>query len=347
MKHNILLSVVIPTRNRSTSLSALLDSLFLQAAGSLKWEILVIDNASTDDTRNAVQEKITHAPIPIRYIYEEQPGLHHGRHRGTHEAEGEIVSFLDDDTVLDPQWISGVELIQTQKADAVVSRILPKWEEPPPGWLTELITDDKFSYLTLLDLGDEPRQIEPVFVWGASFFIRRSLVYELGGFHPDGMPSDRLRYRGDGELGFFREFQQQGYRAWYDPRSVAYHTVSRKRMTLDYLCQRSYNEGISDSYTQIREDHALYADKLALPDSGKEKSTAYFIQRAREMSPVEWLQSLQNRFHRLRRRLLPTRRERILHQLQRAHDAGWKFHQMAVQADPELLDFVLKKTYMD
>ena len=257
------------------------------------------------------------------------------------------MAFLDDDTVLDPHWISGVDLIQSQKADAVVSRILPKWEEPPPGWLTELITDGKFSYLTLLNLGDEPQQIEPVFVWGASFFIRRSLIYELGGFHPDGMPPELLHYRGDGELGFFREFWQQGYQAWYDPRSVAYHRVSKKRMTLDYLCQRSYNEGISDSYTQIREDHALYADKLAGPASREPKTTAYFIQRAREMSSAEWLQSLQNRVQRVRRRLLPTRHERILHKLQRAHQAGWKFHQTAVQADPELLAFVLKKSYLD
>ena len=64
-------------------------------------------------------------------------------------------------------------------------------------------------------------------------------------------------------------------------------------MTLEYLCQRSYNEGISDSYTQIREDNALYVDKITLPVMREPKSMAYFLQRAREMSPVDWLRSLQ------------------------------------------------------
>lgn len=342
-----MLSVIIPTRNRSQYLSALIDSLFLQKAGALAWEVLIVDNASTDDTRDVAQKKIGQAPFLMRYLYEAKPGLHQGRHRGTHEAQGELIAFLDDDTVLQPEWISGVDLIQSQKAEAVVSRILPKWEEPPPGWLTELITDGKFSYLTLLDLGDKTKQIDPCWVWGASFFIRRSLVYELGGFHPDGMPPDLLQYRGDGELGFFREFKQQGYRAWYDPRSVAYHRVSAQKMTLNYLCQRSYNEGISYSYAQIRTNQAVHIDRNTYLGREKPKSRSYFLQRIREMSFPDWLRSLHNRIEAIRRHIFLTRQERILSKLQRAHYAGWKFHQTAVQANPELLAFVLKKDYLD
>lgn len=347
MEHNILLSVIIPTQNRSKYLSSLLDSLFLQKAGSFAWEIIVVDNASTDDTLDVAQEKTRQAPVPLRYVYELKPGLHQSRHRGTREAEGELIAFLDDDTVLSPEWISGVDLILSKKADAVVSRILPKWEELPPKWLTELITNGKFSYLTLLDLGKEPKQIDPVFVWGASFFVRRSLIYELGGFHPDGLPPELLRYRGDGEWGFFRVFKQQGYNAWYDPRSIAYHRVSAKRMTLDYLCQRSYNEGISVSYAEIREVHGLYVDQIPGLGRKEQKSMAYYVQRAREMSSTDWLRSLQNRIQGFRKRLIPTRQERIMKKVQLAFHAGWKFHQAAVQADPELLAFVLKKSYFN
>jgi GT2 family glycosyltransferase len=263
------------------------------------------------------------------------------------EAHGELIAFLDDDTILAPRWIAGVDLILARKADAVVSRILPNWEAAPPRWLTELIINGRFSFLTLLDLGNEPRQIDPVFVWGASFFIRHSLVSELGGFHPDGMPPELLRYRGDGELGFFRKFRQQGYAAWYDPRSVAYHLVNRKRMTLDYLCQRSYNEGISLSYTQIREDHAFCANNLIVADRKKGRSSAYFICRAREMSSSDWLRSLKNRIEGIRRHLLPTRQEKIMNKLQSAHHAGWRFHQSAVKADPELLAYILRESYLD
>ena len=169
LAHGMLLSVIIPTRNRSKCLSALLDSLFRQEFGSLSWEIIVVDNASTDNTQSVTQEKVGHSPIPLRYVCEPKLGLHHGRHRGTREAHGEIIAFVDDDTVLAPGWISGLDLILSRKADAVVSRILPNWEADPPPWLTELIINGRLSCLTLQDLGNEPRQIDPVFVWGQAF----------------------------------------------------------------------------------------------------------------------------------------------------------------------------------
>ncbi len=118
-------------------------------------------------------------------------------------------------------------------------------------------------------------------------------------------------------------------------------------MTLDYLCQRSYNEGISHSYTQIRKDHDLYTDKMIFSYRNKSKPIKYFIQQAREKSPADWLRSGQNRIEGIRRRLLPTKQERIMQKLQLAHHAGWKFHQAAVQTNPDLLAFVLKKNYLD
>jgi glycosyltransferase involved in cell wall biosynthesis len=345
--YDMLLSVIIPTHNRSNLLSDLLDSLFVLETRHFAWEILVVDNASTDDTRQVMQMKIPQAPVPLRYLYEPIPGLHQCRHRGTREARGKVVGFLDDDTIVTPQWISGIDLILSKQADAVASRILPKWEVLPPKWLTDLVNGGTLDLLTLLDQGEEPTPIDPIFVWGASFFIRRSLVFELGGFHPDGFPPELIRYRGDGETGFFREFGQQGYTAWYDPRSVAYHTVSQNRMTLVYLCQRSYNQGISDSYYQIRNPQAMNTGQISYLDGKSTKSVAYYIQRAREMPPSDRLRWLQNRVREFRRRLYPTRQEKIRDQLQIAYHAGWKFHQNAVQADPELLAFVLKKNYME
>lgn len=343
----MLLSVIIPTRNRGKYLSALLDSLFLQKSVPFDWEIVVVDNASTDNTADVVQKKSKHSPVTLRYVSEPKTGLHHGRHRGAREALGEIIAYLDDDTVLAPEWIAGVGLIQSGKADAVVSRILPNWEAEPPRWLTNLIMNGRLSHLTLQDLGNETQQINPMYVWGASFFIRNSLISQLGGFHPDGVPPDLIRYRGDGELGFFRKFKQHGYTAWYDPHSVAHHLVTRERMTIDYLCQRSYSEGISDSYTKIREDHGLYADDLIAVDRKETKSRVYYLQRAREMSFTDLLRSLKNRVEILRRFFLPTRREKIMLRLQSAYHEGWRFHQTAVKTDPELLAYVLKKSYLD
>lgn len=339
----MLLSVIIPTLNRSKFLSKLLDSMFAQESVFFAWEIIVVDNASTDETHEMVQEKILQAPVPLRYILEPKPGLHEARHKGTREAAGEIIAFLDDDTVLPHQWISGVELILAKQADAVVSRILPKWEISPPEWLVELIGDGTFGPLTLLDMGNAPKLIDPLFVWGASFFIRRSLVFDLRGFHPDGMPPELLRYRGDGEMGFFQKFKEKGYCAWYDPRSVAYHTVSQKRMTLEYLSQRSYSQGVSDSYSQIRKAQGLDVDQVFNFDGISLKRMEYLLQRTREMAFAEWLNWCISGF---RRHIFPTRQENIRKYLKVAYHEGWQFHQAAVRADPELLAFVLKTNYL-
>jgi glucosyl-dolichyl phosphate glucuronosyltransferase len=343
----MLLSVIIPTLNRSKLLSDLLDSLAVQEPVSFTWEILVVDNASSDDTKAVVQKIIPLMPVPLRYVYESKPGLHQGRHRGARESNGELIAYLDDDMVLAPGWISGLELLLSKQADVVVSRILPKWEAPPPEWITDLFDGGTFGLLGLLDLGNEPRQIDPLTVWGGGCFIRRSLVFKLGGFHPDGMPPELLRYRGDGETGFFRKFKAQGYRAWYDPRSVTYHRISQKRMTIEYLTQRSYNQGISGSYSQIRKAAGLGVAQVSSPGGINRISLYHFGRWVREISFADSLKWLSNRVQGVCRRLLPTKKNKIKRQLYAANRAGWKFHQSAVLADPELFDYVLKDSYLE
>ena len=86
------------------------------------------------------------------------------------------------------------------------------------------------GYLSLLDLGLSAVYIDPVFVYGNNFFIPAKIVFELGGFHPDSMPVDQLRYRGDGEYALMMRFKKAGLRAWYDPVATAYHRIPRERM---------------------------------------------------------------------------------------------------------------------
>lgn len=167
-------------------------------------------------------------------------------------------------------------------------------------------------------------------------------MFELGGFHPDGMPPELLRFKGDDESGFFQKFKQQGFSAWYNPRSVAYHRESQKRMTFEYLKQRSYNQGIPDSYSQICIAAGLDVIRVSSSGGIKQKSLVSFAQRKRKMSFADRLEWLSNRIQGIRRRLLPTRSGKIRHQLYAANRAGREFHQSVVQADPELLAFILK-----
>lgn len=323
----MLLSVIIPTRNRSQLLSDLLLSLSRQDPVPFQWEVVVVDNGSDDDTSEMVAGLQQTLSMAVRYVKEPKPGLHQGRHRGAKEAMGKFIAFLDDDMVLESTWVQGVEALAKGNAHAVVGRILPQWQDAPPDWLMEMIDGGVMGYLGILDLGLTTQAVEPNYVFGGNSFFPRELIFRLGGFNPDGVPKDLLRFRGDGETALMNKFKQAGLKSIYDPRATAYHVIGHHRMTVDYLCQRAYNQGISDSFSQIRAKHGLDGanTKTIRTLAGKTKSairTLFRIFKKEQMSLIQI-------------------------KLQNAHRAGWKFHQELFASDPEIQEFVLRNNFLE
>jgi len=254
----ISLSVIIPTRNRSDLIKNLLESLKHQTLSQDEFEILVIDNGSTDDTK-AVAESFFSEFKHIKYFLEEKPGLHEGRHRGLREAVNEILVYCDDDIEPFPTWLEAIkESFKDPKVVLVGGKNLPKWEIDPPKWIKDWYEEGNengkcLGYLSILDFGDELKEIDPNFVWGCNFSIRRQTLIDAGGFHPDSMPEQLKFFRGDGESYVTRWIKEKGKKAIYNPQASVYHFVSKSRMTLNYFKKRSYNQGISDSFSLIRE----------------------------------------------------------------------------------------------
>jgi glucosyl-dolichyl phosphate glucuronosyltransferase len=339
-----LLSVIIPTRNHAQLVSDLLDTLAVQVPVPFRWEVMVIDNGSTDQTEIITQEKISKLPIEIRYIYESRPGLHNGRHRGALDAHGRYLAYLDDDVLLTPAWIHGLEKLMSGQAEAVVGRILPKWGARPPAWLITLIREP--GYLSLLDMGPEGFYIDPRFVYGDNFFIPAQIVFDLNGFHPDSMPANQLRYRGDGEYALMMKFKEAGLRAWYDPVATVYHRIPRSRMSLDYMCRWEYAQGISDSFNDIRSrqyDDAYLTDQSIHHPELKQKSIKYYLGRIRELTIHQLLSNLITRIM----RFVPLSQPNIKERLRKAYWEGYKYHQNEVRKDPGLLSWVLQEDYWD
>jgi glycosyltransferase involved in cell wall biosynthesis len=337
----MLLSVIIPTRNRVKRLADLLDSLAGQDPVPFEWEAIVVDNASTDDTAAVTGQKSQAFPIPIRYVLETRLGLHYGRHRGAREARGDYVGYLDDDMILAPTWVQGVQWLAEDRADAVVGRVLPKWETTPPDWLLTMIQDGVYAYLSLLDLGPISKPVNPLMVFGCNCFLPKRLIFELGGFHPDGFPPDLVRYRGDGETALMRKFEAAGLRAWYDPRATAYHIIGSERLTVEYLCERACKQGVSDSFAQIRAAH------LEDQPYNDRRSLGYYVGRAKEMSLSELLQAVTGRFKHLIQYIISPAHIKIHKRIRAAYLEGWQFHQNVVRNDPELFKYVLRDNYLD
>jgi glycosyltransferase involved in cell wall biosynthesis len=313
-------SVVIPTRDRAQHLSGALESLTRQTYPRDKFEVIVVDNGSTDGTREVCTSFMNRIP-QFRYLYEETAGLHAGRHRGMKTAKSDILVYADDDIEAFPMWLEGIaEAFCDEQVVLVGGKNLPKFEQEPPVWILRMWKKDHqggrmLPYLSILDLGDEVKVISPYCVFGCNFSIRKSILLEAGGFHPDAMPPDLIRYRGDGETHVARYIIEHDYKAVYHPNASIYHIISSDRMTEKYFVRRAFSQGISDSYTEIRTKKA------------RSFLTNY-------------------RFH-LKRRLLMTlaciRRDKI----KVGYFKGYSYHQEQVMNDLSLYDWVTRKSYLE
>ena len=313
------LSVILPTRNRAQVLSGALESLTKQTYPKAMFEVIVVDNGSTDDTREVCTSFMNRIP-QFRYLYEETAGLHAGRHRGMKTAKSDILVYADDDIEAFPTWLEAIaEAFRDDQVVLVGGKNLPKFEQEPPVWILRMWKKDHqggrmLPYLSILDLGDEVKVISPYCVFGCNFSIRKSILLEAGGFHPDAMPPDLIRYRGDGETHVARYIIEHDYKTVYHPKASVHHLIPLDRLNEFYFIKRAFSQGISDSYTHFRKD----------------KSNSIRKQH----------------FFRFAIRLLQILKVIRQARIQIAYFEGYCYHRDEVRKDPELYDWVMRETYM-
>jgi glycosyltransferase involved in cell wall biosynthesis len=349
------LSVIVPTRNRAGLLNKFLQSITTQTLNDSNYEVIVIDNGSTDNTHSIV-EQFTQLIPNLRYIYESNPGLHSGRHRGFLESKGNILVYADDDIEAFPTWLETIkQCFDDINIMMVGGKNLPNFESSPPDWLQLMWNPNPsgsqiLGYLSILDVGNQPKLISPYYIFGCNFAIRRHILEEAGGFHPDGMPQELIKYRGDGESYVSSYVQQKGYKALYHPEASIYHWVSSKRMTLEYFCQRAYNQGISDSYTQIRKKYREL-NKQPTNDnfSSWQDKIKSIYQKIRSKSLRDLFRILLTKI--TKKSYDENQPENELDEMQQqialSYQEGFAYHQEQVEKDPQLLGWVLRPNYWD
>ena len=352
---HVMYSIIIPTLNRSEILQKCLQCICQLENPGEGWEVLVLNNNSTDSTEEIVNSYRERLPN-LRYFHATDPGLHVGRNLGCQIAQGNILCYIDDDSFVSKGWLKGIEkAFREPEVVLVGGPCLPQYEIEPPAWLSEMwsIIEEgrSLGYLSLIDLGDEQRWISPYYVYGCNFSIRKDILAEIGGFHPDGMPKELIRFRGDGETFVSRRLIESGYKAVYSPGAKIHHFVPASRMTTDYFCHRAYIQGISGSFTQIREERGLdteHAKRKGQSANGKEDkdhklqmnggSICHFLKRGAN--------SIKNRAVRYKKKLFPAEYDRIRADMQKSSEAGFQYHQEEVKKDPKLLEWVLRENYL-
>lgn len=242
-------SLAICTYNRAPSLARLLRSLedaMANAAGGT-WEVLVVDNNSTDSTREICNWFA--GKLPLRYVFEGEQGLSNARNRAIAECAGDLLVFTDDDVVVDRDWLREYARGPARFRGAAFfgGRVLPMWDTPRPGWLR----DEKMPLLSGLlvnyDLGDESRWLaegEPG-PFGASFAITRELFEKVGDFRPDLGVKGEVPGRGE-EADYLQRAVAAGFRGAYLATAVCHHPVDPGRLSPGYLYRYGVQKGIAE-----------------------------------------------------------------------------------------------------
>ncbi len=244
-------SVIVPTYSRPKLLRDALASLVCQEEVEDGYEVLVVDNKPEGEVRAIVREFEGRSPCPVSYIEEPAVGLHNARHAGARAARGRILAYVDDDVIAPPGWLKGLLApFADPEVGIVAGKILPKWEAPRPPWLPLF----PGSYLSILDMGTTSREIAwPKTVYGANMAIRRSVLFESGGFNPDAIGEAKLIWqRGDGETGLNEKVYELHYRAIYEPAGWLWHRITADRLQARAFYRRGFLQGLSMSYSRIR-----------------------------------------------------------------------------------------------
>ena len=191
-------SIIIPTYNRAELLRMALESVqHLFVPRSWEAEILVIDNNSSDHTAAVVREA-KQGPLPLRRVLEMNQGVSHARNRGASEASFEHLVYLDDDELVDKGWLEAYAAVQAAlHPDCVVGPVEPLFEQVPPKWMTSTILDSvtsSYSWKGPHEMLLPPTRAHEI--PGGNFGVLRSVVFEVGGFHPAMLAGEDFEFGG-------------------------------------------------------------------------------------------------------------------------------------------------------
>ena len=263
--HMLTLSLIVPTYNRSDLLMRALGSFLRQSLPSDRYEIIVVDNNSTDRTKAVVEEAAARHPAhAVTYLFEQRQGLHHARNRGILMARSPVVVFGDDDIVAEERWLESIEqeFLRNDRTGVAGGMILPAWDGIPEPWIYDYGTEKVHPVFAYLDYGNVRQVLENGrYVYGCNFAIRRELAIEAGGSYPDVFPPRLQHLSGTGEYGLIRFVRKMGYDVVYLPDALVHHMANRSRATLEYFTDRYERWAVEAAYDAFREQKKLAAAK--------------------------------------------------------------------------------------
>lgn len=240
------ITVIICTYNRALSLAKALESVAAsELPRSIEWDVLVVDNNSSDQTRQVVEDFCQRYPDRFRYLFEPRQGLSNARNAGVLKARAEILAFTDDDVTVEPTWLQNLTAaLHGGEWAGAGGRTLPLLTCSLPRWLAiEGPYNMGAALAGLFDIGENSVELDRP-PYGTNMAFRKSMFKKYNGFRTDLVRcADSVLSNEDTEFG--RRLRAAGERLWYEPSAVVYHRVPKNRLHKQYFLARYFEHGRS------------------------------------------------------------------------------------------------------
>ena len=243
-------TVLIATYNRSRLLDETLTYLSaMPVSPLLTWEVIVIDNNSTDDTRSTVERLAQGFPVSLRYLAERQQGRSSALNTGIAHARGRVLAFTDDDVRVQDGWLDaacGPVLGQLPATDYTGGPVRPIWEIPPPRWL-DLTRGDLWGTIAIQDHGQTAVRYEDArkVPLGANMAVRADVFDVVGGFRADLGRTDGRLVLGQEVPEWLMRARRAGFGGLYVPAMEVHHHIPAVRLTPAYFRRWWFGKGVS------------------------------------------------------------------------------------------------------
>ena len=256
----MIISFIICTYNREQYIYECLSRLASNTAKE-EWEIILVNNNSTDNTAaECARFAADYKPANYHYFVETQQGLSFARNRGIKEAKGDWFVFLDDDAMVEKDYIANLKkhLTSHHEASAFGGQIVPFFEDGEPAWCSKW----SMGFVSAIDRGNEthvfPKNKFPI---GANMGIKREVIDAIGTFNTElGRTGNNLL--GGEEKDLFFRIHNAGYQILYFPDIAVRHCIPGRRTTPEFVAKLGFGVGVSERLRTRKKSSIAYCCRL-------------------------------------------------------------------------------------
>jgi glycosyltransferase involved in cell wall biosynthesis len=276
------LSVAICTWNRAQSLRVALASLTrLSVPAGAGWEVVVVDNNSTDDTVTVVEGY--RDALPVRYVFEPRQGLSHARNRAAQVAGGDLIIFTDDDVRVDPRWLAEYASAVNRFPEATFfgGTIDLRFPCTPPRWLRNNLSRFQTAYACRsIDPGTIVIRRREDLPFGANMGFRRS-VFDATRFSPSlGRVGAELMSGEETEV--MERLLAQGDTGVWIGSAIVEHVIPKERLTKQYVYNYFYFQGREQVRMDRFDPAAMTAKRMGKKLAEAKRKVRFTLKRGEE-----------------------------------------------------------------